>query len=201
MPLQGPHLGHCPPDLQSTGNRDEWAPVLVSSRSVLLVTFSVCLYLSFCSLSCLRHCLFLCTSCLFGLLASCVPPLFALASASTLPSTRTAPPAFLWVIVPPPHYGHVMYFSFLSLSLSFSTTLVPLPMPPFPVHQFFHVTKEKKKKKKNQNTKMPKQKQIECVAKCRILLVASVCPRGPQPARLPRPCRVSCPPARCPSCQ
>lgn len=60
--------------------------------------------------------------------------------------------------------------------------------------------KRKKGKKKSKHKKAKTKTNLECVAKCRVLLVASVCVPVARslPACPPPVCRVSCPPARLP---
>lgn len=69
-------------------------------------------------------------------------------------------------------------------------------LPPFSNSPNRTCCKREKRKKKVKTQKSQTKTNLECVAKCCFLLVASVYPCGPQPARLPLPvCCVSCPPA------
>lgn len=92
----------------------------------------------------------------------------------------------------------LLHFCFLSSA--FLSRLCSFPCHLFSSHQNQHVAKEKKGKKKKKTSKHKKAKtktNLECVAKCGVLLVASVCvpvatARPPAPARLP------CVPPACP---
>lgn len=87
----------------------------------------------------------------------------------------------------------LMHFSFLSHRLHFLPSFVPFT----PSTNSFMLQKRKKKGGGIKTQKSPNTTNLECVAKCCVLLVASVCPCGLQPARPPYPSAVC--PARLPA--
>lgn len=133
----------------------------------------------------LAMCLCLCALCFF-----CISSLPFLCLSSSLPSfllcsAHLSPHAFLFLVRSP----------LLAIS-SF-----PSPCHLLLICQILHVAKEKKRrKKKSKHEKAETKANLKCVAKCCVLLVASVCVPVARslPACPPPVCRVSCPPARLP---
>lgn len=118
---------------------------------------------------------------------------FLSAPALPLPSAPAMPSASLSCPTPTPCHFSCICFSVPSASLSSSLCSL------CSIRQLFHVAKEKKKGGgRDRNTKKAQTKtNLECVTKCCVLLVASVCPCGLQPARPPHPSAVC--PARLPA--
>lgn len=118
---------------------------------------------------------------------------FLSAPALPRPSAPAMPSASLSCPTPTPCHFSCICFSVPSASLSSSLCSL------CSIRQLFHVAKEKKKWGEGIETQKKAQTKtnLECVTKCCVLLVASVCPCGLQPARPPHPSAVC--PARLPA--
>lgn len=152
-----------------------------SSLSILLVTFSVCLHPCLYFLFSLLYHLYLCVCLLFLYLLSFCLCLFSAVSSFLLSfllcSTRVSP---------------LVHFCFLSSapsSPSFTSNLCSLSLPSFPNSPNLTCHKrEKRKKKKSKHKKAKTKTNLECLAKCCVLLVASVCvPMARSLPTYPRP--------------
>lgn len=131
----------------------------------------------------------LCMCCLFGLSAS-VFSFLPLPLLCHLPCPT--PSAALSCPTPAPcHFSCI--FLFCPIDFIFFQVLFPSLHPPTPSCY----KREKKKGGGIKTQKSPNTTNLECVAKCCVLLVASVCPCGLQPARPPYPSAVC--PARLPA--
>lgn len=145
--------------------------------SLYCLLFSLCVCL--CALIFLRRLSF--CPCLLSFMNSLPPacPVFLCASpgsllSCTVPSCPRPLPTFIYV-----------------------QPLLSSPCHPSPKPPNLTCRKREKRKKKIKTQKSRTKTDLECVAKCCVLLVACECPCGPQPARLP----VCCVLPACPSCR
>lgn len=112
------------------------------------------------------------------------------------PSSAICPGhAFCFLELPHPHpMSFLMHLLFCPVGLTLFQPLFPLLHPPT-------LSCCKREKKGGEGIETQKKAQtktnLECVTKCCVLLVASVCPCGLQPARPPHPSAVC--PARLPA--